>query len=104
MRNKVAESIFELQYIVAKWKSGKSGIFHKADDFDFLMSRGDPYYQFYKNAPIGWVKLKCLLAVLKGLFVVEQQVAFTVQHLQEIHFQLRNICQAFQIHLINTSR
>ena len=51
MRNKVAESIFELQYIVAKWKSGKSGIFHKADDFDFLMSRGDPYYQFYKNAP-----------------------------------------------------
>ena len=52
MRNKVAESIFELQYIVAKWKSGKSGIFHKADDFDFLMSRGDPYYQFYKNAPI----------------------------------------------------
>ena len=53
MRNKVAESIFELQYIVAKWKSGKSGIFHKADDFDFLMSRGDPYYQFYKNAPAG---------------------------------------------------
>ena len=51
MRNKVAESIFELQYIVAKWKSGKSGIFHKADDFDFLMSRGDPYYQFYKNDP-----------------------------------------------------
>ena len=52
MRNKVAESIFEPQYIVAKWKLGKSGIFHKADDFDFLMSRGDPYYQFYKNAPI----------------------------------------------------
>ena len=51
MRNKVAESIFEPQYIVAKLKSGKSGIFHKADDFDFLMSRGDPYYQFYKNAP-----------------------------------------------------
>ena len=52
MRNKVAISIFELQYIVARWKSGKSGIFHKADDFDFLMSRGDPYYQFYKNAPM----------------------------------------------------
>ena len=51
MSNKVAESIFEPQYIVAKWKLGKSGIFHKADDFDFLMSRGDPYYQFYKNAP-----------------------------------------------------
>ena len=52
---------------------------------------------------IGWVKLKCLLAVLKGLFVVEQQVAFTVQHLHEIHFQFRNIYKISQIHLINTS-
>ena len=35
-------------------KSKKNEFFFQIEDFDFSMSRGDAYYQFYKNAPEEW--------------------------------------------------